>query len=112
MLSYAEMTNPSSGLGFSQVVAGNGAGSDNGDLGQATNASLFHPRGLAIDSTGNLYVSTENGFIRKIDPSGQITRFAGLPLSQGGLIADQIHASQLALNRPTGMIVDNQNQYH
>ncbi|MBL7665024.1 MAG: hypothetical protein JNM93_07815, partial [Bacteriovoracaceae bacterium] len=88
------------------TIAGNGQTFDNGDGGYATAASLFHPRGLAYDSFGNLYVTTEAGYIRKIDPNGFITTFAGKTAAQGGILADETFAQDVLLNKPTGMVFD------
>ena len=93
------------------TVAGNGSAADSGDGNAATSAGLFHPRALAFDSIGNLYIATEKGFIRKVDASGTITRFAGLPIEQGGILANEVHGSQLALNRPSSLLMDNDNNY-
>ncbi|MBL7663506.1 MAG: hypothetical protein JNM93_00120 [Bacteriovoracaceae bacterium] len=90
------------------TIAGNGQTFDNGDGGQAIAASLFHPRGLAYDTVGNLYVTTEAGYIRKIDPNGFITTFAGKTAGQGGILADSTLAQDLLLNKPTGMIYDSE----
>jgi uncharacterized protein (TIGR03437 family) len=61
------------------TVAGNGTlglGS-NGDGGQATNAALCVPTGVAVDRTGNLYFgSSICGGVRKVDRSGVITTVA------------------------------------
>jgi hypothetical protein len=61
------------------TVAGNGKmglGS-NGDGGQATNAALCSPTGVAVDRAGNLYIgSSICGGVRKVDPSGIITTVA------------------------------------
>jgi uncharacterized protein (TIGR03437 family) len=61
------------------TVAGNGQlglGS-NGDGGQATNAALCSPTGVAVDRAGNLYIgSSICGGVRKVDPSGIITTVA------------------------------------
>lgn len=73
---------------------------------QAAEASLYHPRGLLYDSQGNLYISTERGLIRKVDPNGRITTFAGKLESEGGVLADNVHSSEMLLNKPYGMVID------
>ena len=86
------------------TVAGNQQTYDSGDGGPATNASLYHPRGIATDSLGNIYVSTERGFIRKIDPSGIISTIAGKPLSQGGQIVEGGLMENFYLKDPTSLV--------
>ncbi len=49
-----------------------------GDGGPATNAELSQPRGLVIDTAGNLYIAdTGNNCIRKVDANGIITTVVG-----------------------------------
>jgi len=57
------------------TFAGGVSGYRNGKVGQA----LFNfPRGMAFDKAGNLYVADfGNNRIRKIDPQGNVTTFAG-----------------------------------
>jgi trimeric autotransporter adhesin len=59
--------------------AGNGGGSYSGDGGQATEASLKRPHGLAFDDSGNLFIADrDNGRVRRVDgKTGVITTFAG-----------------------------------
>ncbi|WP_159440678.1 SBBP repeat-containing protein [Mucilaginibacter sp. OK098] len=58
------------------TFAGNGT-KGNQD-GSATNASFYTPSGLAFDKAGNLFVTDEYyGLVRKIDPAGAVTTFAG-----------------------------------
>ena len=38
--------------GIITTLAGTGTGSDSGDNGQATSATLYYPTGVALDSTG------------------------------------------------------------
>jgi uncharacterized protein (TIGR03437 family) len=57
--------------GVITTVAGNGKPALSGDNGPATNAELNGPRGIAVDSAGNLYVAdTGNNRIRLLTPSG------------------------------------------
>ena len=90
------------------TIVGNGTTFDNGDGGPATNAGIFHPRGVIYDSVGNLYITTENGLIRKVDTTGRITTFAG---NVNGTAGDSLPASQVVLRRPYGMAIDNDNGY-
>lgn len=64
--------------GIIHTFAGNGTVGFGGDNGPATSAELAGPEGLAFDDKGNLYIAdTSNNRIRKVDPNGIITTFAG-----------------------------------
>lgn len=55
-----------------------GSGIQGSSDGTGLNASFYNPSGIAIDSKDNLYVTDEyNHLIRKISPSGEVTKFAG-----------------------------------
>ena len=56
------------------TVAGNNETGFSGDNGPATNATLYEPAGVAVDSAGNLYIAdTGNNRIREVNTSGVIT---------------------------------------
>jgi sugar lactone lactonase YvrE len=55
-----------------------GSGSDGFTNGSGTEASFYFPTGVAVDSSGNVYVAEEgNHCIRKINASGVVTTLAG-----------------------------------
>ncbi len=59
------------------TIAGNGtAGSTNGN---AASSSFNAPWGIAVDTTGNIYVGDGNNYtIRKITPAGIVSTYAGV----------------------------------
>src|SRR5579871_3336012 len=62
--------------GTINTVAGNGTPGILGDSGPAIQAQL-NPLAVALDSTGNLFISTTDNRIRKVDTAGTITTIAG-----------------------------------
>ncbi len=85
--------------------AGNGVSGYLGDGGQATAAQLSGPIGMAMDSSGNLYVAdTSNNVVRKIGKDGVITTVAGKNLA--GYSSDEVTATSGYLHYPTGVAVD------
>jgi len=66
-----------SSSGIITTLAGTGTGGYSGDGGPATGAQLSYPSGVAVDSTGNLYISdTGNFLVRKVSPGGIIVTVA------------------------------------
>jgi len=64
--------------GTATRVAGTSRRAFSGDGGPAVNAALNDPRGLALDSNGNLFIADHgNRRIRKIAPNGVISTIAG-----------------------------------
>jgi sugar lactone lactonase YvrE len=86
------------------AFAGNGTYGNNGDGGQAASATLRRPRGVSLDSTGNVYVADSDSHqIRRITPAGVITSFAGVGK---GFSGDGGAAASARLNAPSGLAVD------
>lgn len=97
------MVNPS---GIITTVVGDGTGNAGfvGDGGPATKAELNSPKGLALDSSGNLYIADNlNNRIRIVQPNGIITTIAGNGLF--GTSGDGGAALSAELNRPSGVAV-------
>lgn len=88
------------------IVAGNGVQGYAGDLGLATRAAIDSPSGIALDASGNLYLSdTHNHRIRRVDAAtGIITSVAGT--GQPGFSGDSASAKVAALNLPRGLALD------
>jgi trimeric autotransporter adhesin len=85
-------------------VAGNGTTGFSGDNGPATNAQLYFPTGVAVDSAGNLYIAdTDNNRIRKVS-NGVITTVAGNGF--GGYSGDNGPATNARLADPWSVAVD------
>jgi uncharacterized protein (TIGR03437 family) len=87
------------------TIAGNGNTAYSGDGGPATAAALNHPRGMALDSAGNIFVADlNNARIRKISPDGIITTVAGN--GAAGYSGDGGPATAAMLNQPEAVAVD------
>jgi hypothetical protein len=87
------------------TVAGNHAAGYTGDGGQAINAELNNPIGVAFDASGNMYIADQsNNRVRKVTPSGIITTYAG---SGGtGAVGDGGQATAARLFSPAGLAFD------
>lgn len=91
--------------GVVTTFAGTGAAESGGDGGPATQGLLNQPQGLAVDSTGNVYIAdTENDQVRKVGTAGVIERLAGQ--NQAGYRGDNGPANASLLNRPPAVAVD------
>ena len=89
------------------VYAGTGKGSFEGDGGPATEASMYGPSSVAVDSKGNLYISTDNHRVRKVDAStGVMMTVAGN--GSPGYGGDGGPAIEARLKLPRGLAVDNE----
>jgi sugar lactone lactonase YvrE len=93
--------------GTISTVAGNGNPGFGGDGGAATSAQLNQPAGLAIDSSGNLYIAdSNNAAVRKVTPQGIISTVAGTGVE--GFSGDGGAATKATLMAPLGVAVDAQ----
>jgi sugar lactone lactonase YvrE len=88
------------------TIAGTGTQGFSGDGGPATAAALDSPQGLALDTTGNLYLAdTHNHRIRKLNlATGLITTIAGT--GTPGFSGDGASATAAQLDLPTALALD------
>ena len=93
------------------TFAGTGGKSSTGDGGPATAATLADPRDIAFDRDGNVYIADTYGYqLRRVDPSGTITTFAGNgqwgTAGDGGLaLSAQLLAFDLAFDAAGNLYV-------
>jgi sugar lactone lactonase YvrE len=93
--------------GTISTYAGSGTPGFSGDGGPATAAQLNSPRGVALDSAGNLYIADSvNGRIRKVTPGGTISTYAGSGTPGGGFSGDGGPATAAQLRYPTSVALD------
>jgi uncharacterized protein (TIGR03437 family) len=90
--------------GVITTVAGNGTAGFSGDNGPATAAQLNAPLGVALDSSGNLYIADGRNYrIRKVS-NGVIATVAGN--GTGGFSGDNGPATSAQLNVPAAIALD------
>jgi len=97
--------------GIITTVAGSGpvggtAGSDSGDNGPATDATLNQPSSICLDKFGNMFIADySNNKVRKVDAStGVITTFAGTGAI--GYSGDSGLAISATFNYPIAVFAD------
>ena len=99
--------------GILTIFAGNGLPGFIGDGGPAASAELKFPKGVAVDSSGNVYIAdTGNNRIRKIGPSASctppltacISTIAGT--GTAGYTGDNGAALSATLNQPQAVTLD------
>ena len=89
--------------GVSSTLAGL-AGSPGSTDGTGSAARFYHPYGVAVDGSGNIYVADSyNNTIRKITPIGIVSTLAGLAGSAGSTDGT---GSAARFYRPSGVAVD------
>ncbi len=91
--------------GIITTFAGTGTAGYSGDGGPATAAQINGAYGIAIDGSGNVYITdVDSGCVRKINTSGIISRYAGNGSSGYSGDGGQATAAQLGL--PYGITFD------
>jgi uncharacterized protein (TIGR03437 family) len=91
--------------GTTTTFAGSGRLGTGGDGGQAINADLNFPSGVACDAQGNVYIAdTLNHRVRKVAPNGVITTAVGDGIEDFG--GDGGPATAARLSRPRGLAFD------
>ena len=90
------------------LVAGNSRAGFSGDGGPAVSAQLNAPEGIAIDSSGNVFIAdTNNNRVRVVTTNGIINTLAGNGLIGAPLVfGDGGPANQAHLSRPSGVALD------
>lgn len=93
--------------GIISTFAGNGFPATSGDGGPATAASIYKPRSLTFDGSGNLYIYEDGGpnnVIRKVNTSGVISTYAGC--CGGGYSGDGGPATAAQMTNVWGLAFD------
>jgi len=91
--------------GIITTIAGTGSAQYGGDSGPATLATLNMPAGLALDSSGNLYIAdTGNHAVRKLTVDGTITTVAGN--GTHGFSGDGGSPGSALLDSPSAVAID------
>jgi hypothetical protein len=105
------------GIAFTTVaqiittIAGNSIPAYTGDGFSSLLAQLDHPKGVAIDNTGNIYIADAgNNVIRKINIFGIISTIAGN--GTPGYSGDGLTATAAELNAPNGVLLDSLNNLY
>ena len=87
------------------TIAGAGTAGYSGDGGPATAAEFYSPRGVAVDASGNLFISDAgNSVVRKINVLGIVSTMAGDNIS--GFLGDGGPATAAELTAPAGITID------
>ena len=98
------MVDPVSGL--ISTVAGTGVAGTTGDGGDAIAAQLNEPRGIAVDTAGNVFIGEDEGHVvRKVDAAtGTISTVLGT--GAAGCDAPGGTGTSVAVEGPRSMVVD------
>lgn len=91
--------------GIITTIVGTGSAGYSGDGSPGAQAQLNYPNSIAVDASGNVYISDGSNYrIRRMDVSGIITTVAGTGIS--GYSGDGGLATQAQLGYPYCVVVD------
>jgi len=91
--------------GIVTTIAGNGSLGFSGDGSSGDGAQLSNILDVVVDNTGNVYIADSlNSRVRRVDPSGTITTYAGN--GTRGYGGDGGNATDAQLYFPSGLTVD------
>ena len=91
--------------GVVTLFAGSSTGASGDANGTGSAASFWNPTGVAVDSSGNLYVADEsNNQIRMITPGGAVTLFAGSSTGVAG--SGNGTGTGASFSAPNGIAID------
>jgi uncharacterized protein (TIGR03437 family) len=91
------------------TIAGNGTSGYSGDGGDSAAAMLSGPKGVAVDSVGNIYIAdSANNRVRKVSSNGsgglRIDTIAGN--GRGGFDTDGVPATSTSVGNPVAVALD------
>jgi uncharacterized protein (TIGR03437 family) len=90
--------------GIISTIAGNGSYIVSGDGGPAISAGIDAPAAVAVDSSGNIFIATENQ-IREVYTHGNVNTVVNTS-NTAGFSGDGAAAIDAILNNPTGLAFD------
>lgn len=104
-IAYNAVMQLNASTGIVSLIAGNGTVGFSGDNGLAPGAQLNSPFAVAVDGSGNVYISDTNNFrVRKVATSGLISTLAGN--GSKGYSGDGGSAVSAQFSQPAGIAVD------
>jgi len=96
--------------GKMSTIAGTGSNVVSGDGGPATQAGVYTPQGVAVDGSGNVYISTGEQ-IRMVDSAGNISTIVNTA-NAFGFAGDGGPATAAKLAVPNGLATDSANNLY
>jgi uncharacterized protein (TIGR03437 family) len=97
--------------GVITTIAGTGTYGYTGDNGTATSATISNPVGLALDSSGNLFIADANNAVIREVSGGTITTIAGLGPTSAGFAGDGGPAVFAKLDSPESVAISGSTIY-